>query len=327
MSAFIAQEQSYARKVGRGLIYDNITETIGNTPLVKLGRLMKAHNVEATILAKIESFNPAGSVKDRSAFAMIEALEAAGKIGPDTELIEATSGNNGVACAWVCALKGIPLTIVMPEHMSIERRKMQALFGANLVLTPKELGTKGAIDMAQAFYKQNPNMVMIGQFENQANPDMHRATTAEEIWTDTGGMVDVIIAGIGTGGTFTGIAEALKPRNSDLQMIAVEPASCPVLSQGRSGVHKLQGLSSGHVPKIMRTDLIDEVLTVEDDDAIRMARELARVEALAVGISSGAMAVAALQVGKRPEMKDKTIVTLFADFAERYISTEIFDGL
>ena len=327
MSVFLAEERTYARKSGRGLIYDDITQTIGNTPLVRLGRLMKAHDVKSEILAKIESFNPAGSVKDRSAFAMIEALEAEGKIGPETELIEATSGNNGVACAWVCAIKGIPLTIVMPEHMSIERRKMQALFGANLVLTPKELGTKGAIDTAQALFEQNPNMVMIGQFENQANPDMHRATTAEEIWTDTGGKVDAIIAGIGTGGTFTGIAEALKPRNPDLRMIAVEPASCPVLSQGRSGVHKLQGLSSGHVPKIMRTDLIDEVVTVEDDEAIRMARELARVEALAVGISSGAMAVAAIQVGQRPEMADKTIVTIFADFAERYISTEIFDGM
>ena len=327
MSVFLAEERTYARKAGRGLIYDDITQTIGNTPLVRLGRLMKAHDVKADILAKIESFNPAGSVKDRSAFAMIEALEAQGKIGPETELIEATSGNNGVACAWVCAIKGIPLTIVMPEHMSIERRKMQALFGANLVLTPKELGTKGAIDTAQALFEQNPKMVMIGQFENQANPDMHRATTAEEIWTDTGGKVDAIIAGIGTGGTFTGIAEALKPRNPDLRMIAVEPASCPVLSQGRSGVHKLQGLSSGHVPKILRTDLIDEVVTVEDDEAIRMARELARVEALAVGISSGAMAVAAIQVGQRPEMADKTIVTIFADFAERYISTEIFDGM
>ena len=327
MSVVLAEERAYSSKVGRGLIYNDITQTIGNTPLVRLGRLMVVHDVKADILAKIESFNPAGSVKDRSAFAMIESLEAAGRIGPETELIEATSGNNGVSCAWVCAIKGIPLTIVMPEHMSVERRKMQGLFGAKLVLTPKKLGTKGAIDTAEALLAENPNMVMVGQFENPANPAMHRSTTAEEIWTDTGGTVDAIILGIGTGGTFTGIAEALKPRNPDLRMIAVEPASCPVLSQCRSGAHKLQGLSSGHVPEILRTELIDEVVTVEDDDAIGMARDLARIEAIAVGISSGAAAVAAVQVGKRIDMVDKTIVTILADFAERYISTEIFDDM
>ena len=327
MNVIIKPSNFTDEKIGRGIIYEDITKTLGYTPLVRLARLARAHGVGAEILAKIESFNPAGSIKDRSALAMIEAFEAAGKIGPDTELIEATSGNNGVACAWACALKGIPLTIVMPEHMSIERRRMQALFGAKVVLTPKDKGTKGAVDRAEEILAENPHMVMLGQFVNPANPAIHRDTTAEEIWTDTEGRVDVVIMGVGTGGTLTGVAEALKPRNPDLKIIAVEPASCPVLSQGRSGVHKLQGLSSGHVPDILRVELIDEVITVEDDVAITMVRELARTEAIAGGISSAAAAWASLEVAKRPEMAGKTIVTIFADFSERYVSTEVFEGL
>ncbi|MCW9035983.1 MAG: cysteine synthase A [Rhodospirillales bacterium] len=313
--------------VGRGGVYDDITQTIGNTPLVRLSRLAAAYEVKGEILAKVESFNPAGSVKDRAAFTMIEKMELEGKIGPDTELIEATSGNCGVAVAWVCAMKEIPLTIVMPEHMSVERRKMQALFGAKLVLTPKELGTKGAIDKANQLVERYSHMQMLGQFSNSSNTSAHRNGTAEEIWTDTHGKVDVIVAGVGTGGTISGLAEALKAKNSNLRVVAVEPASCPVLSGGRSGVHKIQGLSSGHVPDILRTDLIDEIITVENQDAIAMARIVARKEAIAVGISSGAAAIASLEVAKRSEMDGKTIVTIFADFAERYISTDVFAGM
>ncbi len=319
--------QNSTKPIGRGGVYDDITQTIGNTPLVRLSRLSSAYEAKAEVLAKVESFNPASSVKDRAAFAMIEKLELEGRIGPDTELIEATSGNCGVAVAWVCAMKDIPLTIVMPEHMSVERRKMQALFGAKLVLTPKDLGTKGAIDKATQMVEENAHMLMLGQFSNSANTSAHRDGTAEEIWADTQGNVDVIVAGVGTGGTISGLAEALKVKNPNLKVIPVEPASCPVLSEGRSGVHKIQGLSSGHVPDILRTDLIDEIITVENDVAIAMARQVARTEAIAVGISSGAAAFASLQVAGRPAMEGKTIVTIFADFAERYISTDIFAGM
>ncbi len=309
---------------GRGVIYDDITQTIGNTPLVKLSRFAEALSVKANILAKVEFFNPAGSIKDRPALAMIEAMIDDGRIQADSEIIEATSGNNGVACAWICALKKIPLTIVIPEHMSIERRKLIKHYGANLVLTPKELGTKGAIDKAKSMIAEKENAVMLDQFGNQANSAMHAKTTAEEIWTDTQGKVDVLIAGVGTGGTLSGIAQTLKMRNANLKVIAVEPASCPVLSQGISGVHKIQGLSSGHVPDILRTDLIDEIVTVSNEDAVSFAQDIACLESLPVGISSGAALNAAMLVGQRLEMQGKNIVVILADNAERYFSTELF---
>jgi len=310
---------------GRGLIYDDITQTIGNTPLVRLSRFAKALDVSANILAKIEFFNPAGSIKDRPALAMIEAMIDDGRIGPDTEIIEATSGNNGVACAWICAMKKIPLTICIPEHMSVERRKLIKHYGANLVLTPREQGTKGAIDTAKKMIGERDNAIMLDQFGNQDNSAMHAKTTAEEIWTDTKGHVDVLVAGVGTGGTISGIAQTLKARNPNLVVVAVEPASCPVLSEGRSGVHKIQGLSSGHVPDILRRDLIDEVLTVSDEDAVSFARDIACLESLPVGISSGAALKAAMIVGQRAEYAGKNIVTILADNAERYFSTDLFD--
>jgi cysteine synthase A len=325
MTHFAAHPPKSSTQVGRGKIYDNILQTVGNTPIVRLERLCANYQTHAEILAKVESFNPCNSIKDRSALAMIEGMEAEGKIKQETEIIEATSGNNGVACAWACAMKNIPLTICIPEHMSIERRKMMALFGANVVLTPKNLGTKGAIDKAKELLAERPNAIMLGQFENPANPNIHANTTAEEIWNDTNGQFDVVIAGIGTGGTFSGMAKVFKARNPNVKMIAVEPASCPVLSEGKSGVHKIQGLSSGHVPDVLRTDLIDEIITVDNDLAIEMARVIAKEEAIAVGISSGAAAWASLEVARREDMKGKRIVTVFADFAERYISTELFD--
>jgi len=310
---------------GRGVIYDDITQTIGNTPLVRLSRFAQALDINANVLAKIEFFNPAGSIKDRPAMAMIQAMLDAGRIGTKTQIIEATSGNNGVACAWICAMKKIPLTIVMPEHMSIERRKLIKHYGAKLVLTPKALGTKGAIDKAKAMIVESADAVMLDQFGNMANLSMHAQTTAEEIWNDTQGKIDALIAGVGTGGTLSGIAQTLKARHPELKVIAVEPASCPVLSEGRAGVHKIQGLSSGHVPDILRRDLIDEVITVSNEDALEFARDIARLESLPVGISSGAALKASMQVGQRADMVGKNIVTILADNAERYFSTELFD--
>ncbi len=305
-------------------IYGDITQTIGNTPLVRLSRLADKYSVKANILAKIEYFNPAGSIKDRPAMAMIEALIISASFNAQTEIIEPTSGNNGVACAWICAMKGIKLTVVIPEHMSIERQKLIKHYGAQLVTTAKELGTKGAIDKARSMVVENPNAVMLDQFANQANPDMHFNSTAQEIWRDTAGKVDILVAGVGTGGTITGIAKALKIRNPNIQIIAVEPASCPVLSKGLKGVHKIQGLSSGHVPDVLSLDVLDEVIAVSDQDSIQAARMLAQIEGLPVGISSGAAAWAAIKVGQRIQNKDKNIVTIFADNAERYFSTELF---
>lgn len=315
------EESSY----GRGFIYDDITQTIGNTPLVRLSRFAKALDIPANILAKVEFFNPAGSIKDRPALAMIEAMITDGKISNNTEIIEATSGNNGVACAWICAMKKIPLTIVIPEHMSIERRKLIKHYGAKLVLTPKELGTKGAIDQAKKMIAERCNAVMLDQFGNEANSAMHAATTAKEILNDTHGKVDVLVAGVGTGGTLSGIAKTLKENNPDVKIIAVEPASCPVLSEGRSGVHKIQGLSSGHVPAILRTDLIDDIVTVSNEEAIEFARDIAPLEGLPVGISSGAALKAAMVIGQRAEFAGKNIVTVLADNAERYFSTDLFE--
>jgi cysteine synthase A len=304
-------------------IYDDITQTIGNTPLIRLSRLADKYSLNTNILAKIEYFNPAGSTKDRPAMAMIEALVASENFNAQTEIIEPTSGNNGVACAWICAMKGIKLTVVIPEHMSIERQKLIKHYGAQLVTTAKDLGTKGAIDKARSMVFENPHAVMLDQFANQANPDMHFNSTAQEIWRDSAGKVDILIAGVGTGGTITGIAKALKIRNPNIQIIAVEPASCPVLSKGLKGVHKIQGLSSGHVPDVLRLDLLDEIIAVSDQDAIQTARMLAQVEGLPVGISSGAAAWASIKVGQRIQNKGNNIVTIFADNAERYISTEL----
>lgn len=308
-------------------IHDSILDTVGRTPVVRLSRLVRHADLKIDLLAKVESFNPASSIKDRSALAMIEHMESSGEIGPGTQLVEATSGNNGIACAWICAIKNIPLTIVMPEHMSIERRKIQALFGANLVLTPRALGTKGAIDRANDIVAGNENAVLLGQFKNPANPDVHEATTAKELWDDTGGKVDVIIAGVGTGGTIMGLSRCFKSRNPDVQVIAVEPASCPVLSKGLSGVHKIQGLSSGHVPDILDRRALDEVITIEDAEAIAAARLLPVLEGISAGISSGAAVAAALKVGRRKELEGKTVAIILADAADRYISTELFDGL
>ncbi|MEP1449228.1 MAG: cysteine synthase A [Paraglaciecola sp.] len=305
-------------------IYDDITQTIGNTPLVRLNRLAEKFSLQANILAKMEYFNPAGSIKDRPAMAMIDALIKSTDFTEKTEIIEPTSGNNGVACAWICAMKGIKLTIVIPEHMSIERQKLIKHYGAHLVTTAKELGTKGAIDKARAMVQDNPNAVMLDQFANQANPDMHFNSTAQEIWRDTAGQVDILVAGVGTGGTITGIAKALKIRNPNIQIIAVEPASCPVLSEGLKGVHKIQGLSSGHVPDVLNVDILDEIITVTDQDSIQYAQMLAQVEGMPVGISSGAAAWAAINVAQRPQNSGKNLVTIFADNAERYFSTELF---
>jgi cysteine synthase A len=320
----LAEIQPIQSTLGRGLIYDDITQTIGNTPLVRLNNFAELLDVKANVLAKIEFFNPAGSIKDRPALAMIEAMIADGRITSETEIIEATSGNNGVACAWICALKKIPLTIVIPEHMSIERRKLIQHYGAKLVLTPKELGTKGAIDKAKTMISENDNAVMLDQFSNQANSAMHAKTTAEEIWHDTQGKVDVIIAGVGTGGTLSGIAQTLKQRNPKLTVVAVEPKSCAILSTGKAGTHKIQGLSSGHVPDILRLDLIDDIITVSNEDAIGFAQDIACIEGLPVGISSGAALKAAMVVGQREEFKGKNIVVILADNAERYFSTELF---
>ena len=308
----------------QGRIFDDITQTIGNTPLVRLSRLSAKQQTKAQILAKVEYFNPAGSIKDRPALAMINALMLSETFNEKTQIIEATSGNNGVACAWICAMKGIPLTIVIPEHMSIERQKLIKHYGANVITTAKELGTKGAIDKAKALVASTEGAVMLDQFANQANPDMHFNSTAQEIWRDTNGKVDVLVAGVGTGGTITGIAKALKIRNPNIKVIAVEPASCPVLSEGRAGVHKIQGLSSGHVPDVLDVELLDEVIAISNEDAISYARELARVESLPVGISSGAAAYAAIQVAQRAEFAGKNVVTILADTAERYFSTDLF---
>ncbi len=314
-------------EIGRGLIYDDITQTFGNTPLVRLNTLPQEAGVKADIVAKLEFFNPLGSVKDRIGVSMIRALEDQGKIGPKTILIEPTSGNTGIALAFVCAAKSIPLTLVMPESMSIERRKMLSLLGADLDLTPAAKGMKGAIARAQEMVAENPNAVMPQQFENPANPEVHRVTTAEEIWRDTDGKVDAVITGVGTGGTLTGIGEVLKERKPSVKMIAVEPEDSPILSGGAPGPHKIQGIGAGFVPGILDTGLIDEVITVGNETAFEIARNLARKEAIPGGISSGAAIAAAIEVGKRPEWEGKLIVAIIPSFAERYLTTALFDNL
>ena len=310
-----------------GRIYDNILETIGNTPLVRLRRIAAAHGVGADIVGKCEFFNPLASVKDRIGYAMIEALEREGKIGPDAVLVEPTSGNTGIALAFVAAAKGYRLILCMPESMSVERRKMLKLLGAELELTPAAEGMAGAIRRAEQILAQNPKAVMPQQFKNPANPAIHRRTTAEEIWRDTDGKVDAVVSGVGTGGTLTGVGEVLKPRKPGLRMIAVEPEDSPVLSGGKPGPHKIQGIGAGFVPDILKVELIDEVLRIGNETALRMARDVAAREGIPVGISSGAAIAAAVELGRRPDMKGKLIVTILPSFAERYLSTALFDGL
>lgn len=311
----------------RGHIYENIVDTIGATPLVRLSRLMADEGVTGNILAKCEFFNPLASVKDRIGLAMIEAAERDGQIKEGAVLIEPTSGNTGIALAFVCAAKGYRLILTMPESMSVERRKMLKLFGAELELTPAPLGMRGAIDKAEELVASIPGAMMLQQFENPANPDVHRRTTAEEIWRDTGHNVDAVISGVGTGGTITGCAEVLKVKNPDVKIIAVEPEDSPILSGGAPGPHKIQGIGAGFVPGNLNRDLIDEVLQIGNETAFATSRKAARLEGLAVGISSGAAIAAALEVAARPEMAGKNIVTIIPSFAERYLSTALFEGL
>jgi cysteine synthase A len=313
---------------GRGKIYDSITQTIGDTPLVRFDRIAAERGVKARLVAKLEFFNPIASVKDRIGVAMIDALEAQGKITPGkTVLIEPTSGNTGIALAFVAAARGYKLQLVMPESMSIERRKMLALLGAELVLTPAAQGMKGAIAKAAELVASTPGAITPAQFENPANPDIHRRTTAEEIWNDTQGAVDIVISGVGTGGTITGCGEVLKARKPGLKMVAVEPVESPVLSGGQPGPHKIQGIGAGFVPPVLDRNVIDEVVTIDSAAAMEVARQVARIEGVPVGISSGAAVAAALQVGARPSSEGKTIVIIIPSFAERYLSTALFDGL
>ena len=328
MSDFHYDASRHVKK-GRGKVYDTIVDTIGDTPLVRLPRLSaELAPVEgATVLAKLEFFNPIASVKDRIGVAMVEALEAAGKITPETVLIEPTSGNTGIALAFVAAAKGLKLILCMPESMSIERRKMLALLGAQLELTPAEKGMKGAIARAEELLASTPGAVSPSQFENLANPAIHRATTAEEIWNDTDGAVDVVVAGVGTGGTISGVGQALKARKPSIRMIAVEPEASPVLSGGAPGPHKIQGIGAGFVPAIYDPSVVDGVEQVSNDEAFDMARKAARLEGIPVGISSGAALVAAFRLAARPESAGQTIVVVIPSFAERYLSTALFEGL
>ena len=313
---------------GRGRIYNSITETIGDTPLVRLDRLAKEKGVEAKILAKLEFFNPLASVKDRIGVSMIDAMERSGALSPARGvMVEPTSGNTGIALAFVAAARGYKLILVMPESMSVERRKMLALLGAELVLTPAAQGMKGAIAKANEIVAATPGAVIPQQFENPANPDIHRRTTAEEIWNDTEGAVDIVISGVGTGGTITGVGQVLKAKKPSVRMVAVEPEDSPVLSGGAPGPHKIQGIGAGFVPGILDRSVIDEVVTVGNQSAFDMARLVARLEGLPVGISSGAALEAAVDVGRRPENKGKSIVVIIPSFAERYLSTALFEGL
>ncbi len=305
-----------------GTIYDDVTQTIGNTPLVRLSRF--SAGLEAPLVAKLESFNPLGSVKDRIGVSMIDAAEEEGSIKKDTVVIEPTSGNTGIALAFVCAARGYKLILAMPETMSVERRHLLRVLGAELVLTPGPEGMPGAVRKAEELVEETPNAIMPQQFKNPANPLVHRETTAEEIWRDTDGKVDILVAGVGTGGTVTGIAEAIKPRKPEFKAIAVEPEGSPVLSGGQPGPHKIQGIGAGFIPDVLRPELIDEVIQVKDEDAGNAARRLAKEEGLLVGISSGAAAHAALEVAKRPENAGAMIVVILPDTGERYLSTWLF---
>jgi cysteine synthase A len=314
-------------KVGHGRVYGSITETIGNTPLVRLNRLPKEHGVDAEILLKLEFFNPIASVKDRIGVNMIDALEASGKLQPGGTLVEPTSGNTGIALAFTAAARGYRLILVMPETMSLERRKMLAFLGAELALTPGAQGMKGAIAKAEELLKEIPGSVMPQQFSNPANPEIHRKTTAEEIWSDTGGQLDAFVAGVGTGGTVTGVGEVLKPRLPNLKVFAVEPEDSPVISGGQPGPHKIQGIGAGFIPENLHTDILDGVLKVSNQTAFETARALARLDGIPGGISTGGNVAAALELAKRPDYKGKRIVTVACSFAERYISSALFDGI
>ncbi len=311
----------------RGRIYNSIVETIGATPLVRINRLAAEAGAKATILAKLEFFNPLASVKDRIGIAMIEALEGAGKLAPGNTIVEPTSGNTGIALAFVAAAKGYRLILVMPESMSIERRKMLKYLGAEIELTPPGQGMRGAVARAEELLKEIPGAVMPQQFDNPANPAIHRATTAEEIWADTQGAVDVVISGVGTGGTLSGIGSVLKPRKPGLRMVAVEPEDSPVISGGRPGPHKIQGIGAGFIPGNLDTALIDEIITIGNETAFETARQMARLEGIPGGISSGAAMAAALEVAGRADMAGKIVVAIIPSFAERYLSTALFDGL
>jgi len=311
----------------RGRIYDSIAETIGNTPLVRIPHIVAEDGIKADICLKLEFFNPIASVKDRIGVNMVLALEAAGKLKPGTTIIEPTSGNTGIALAFVAASRGYKLILTMPESMSIERRKMLAFLGAQLELTPREKGVNGAIARAKELQASIPDSVIAGQFDNPANPEIHRRTTAEEIWYDTAGEVDAIVSGVGTGGTLTGCAQVLKPRRPGLRMVAVEPTASAVLSGGQPGPHMIQGLGAGFIPAVLDREAIDEVIAVSNEDAIAHSRRLARTEGIPCGISSGAALCATLQVAKRPDMAGKRIVTIIPSFAERYITTPLFEGL
>ena len=315
------------RTEGRGLVYNSIIDTIGNTPLVRLSRLQRDAGVKAEILAKLEFFNPLASVKDRIGVAMIEAMERSGVIGPETVLIEPTSGNTGIALAFVAAAKGYRIILTMPDSMSVERRRMLSLLGAELVLTPAEEGITGAIGRAEELAAEMPDAAIPQQFAHPANPDIHRHTTAMEIWNDTGGAVDIVVAGVGTGGTITGIGETLKSRKPGLRMVAVEPEDSPVLSGGEPGPHKIQGICAGFIPAVLNRDVVDEVLTIGNETAFETARRVAALEGLPVGISSGAALAAALEVAERPECEGRTIVVIVPSFAERYLSTALFEGM
>jgi cysteine synthase len=315
------------RRAGRGKIFDSILDTIGDTPLIRLPRLSAAFKPKGEVLAKLEFFNPIGSVKDRIGVAMIEYLEAKGVLQPGGMIVEPTSGNTGIALAFVAAAKGYKLTLVMPESMSIERRKMLLILGAKLELTPAERGMAGAVARAKEIVEATPGAVMPQQFDNVANPLIHRVSTAEEIWNDTEGRVDAVISGVGTGGTITGVGQVLKPRKPSLRMIAVEPEGSAVLSGGSPGPHKIQGIGAGFVPSILDRGVIDEIVQVSNDDSFAMARQAASQEGLPVGISSGAALTAAFDVASRPEMAGKMIVAIVPSFAERYVSTALFEGL
>ncbi|MEK6746346.1 MAG: cysteine synthase A [Pseudomonadota bacterium] len=311
-------------KAGRGRIYDNIIETVGNTPLIRLNRLAKEAGIVADIVVKAEFYNPLSSVKDRIALSMIEAAEESGQLTKDSVLVEPTSGNTGIALAFICAAKGYRLILTMPESMSLERRKILKHLGAELELTPAPKGMRGAIERAEEIRAENKNAIILQQFKNPANPEIHRRTTAEEIWTDTDGKVDVFVTGIGTGGTITGVAQVLKQRKPGVRIVAVEPEDSPVLSGGKPGPHKIQGIGAGFVPDVLQKDLIDEIIAIGNETSFATARKVARLEGIPVGISSGATIAAALEIGARPEMKGKLIVVIAASSAERYLSTDLF---